>query len=129
MPAPDPRPTELVPLGEPQGRDRWLLEHHGNQYIVWNLDDTLLVTDALCPHKQLPLMQGTVRRGAVVCPEHWYSFELGSGRCRTSLAAAAQYELTHYPVEHVAGVPHAHLPVGKPMTLAERLRAHARGSR
>lgn len=124
----DPRPTELVPLGEPKGRDRWLLQHHSNQYIVWNHDDQLLVTDAMCPHKALPLLEGTIRHGAIVCPEHWYAFELGTGRCRTSIAAAQQYELTLHPVEYVDGVAHARLPVGQPMTLVERLRAHARGA-
>ena len=127
MPA-DPRDTELVALGEPEGRDRWLLHHNGSQYIVWHHEDRLLVTDGLCPHKALSLLPGVIRRGAIVCPEHWYSFELGTGRCRTSLAAAQQYELTHYPVEYVDDLPFVRLPVGQPMSLVERLRAHARGA-
>jgi len=112
----------LVPLGDPAGRARWTVEHDGRSYLVIALPTGPVVTDALCPHKQLPLAEGVLRDGALVCPGHWYAYDLDTGSCRTT----GDISLALYPVVSVddslfAEVPHRPAP----QSWSERLRAHA----
>ncbi|RZT87055.1 nitrite reductase (NADH) small subunit/p-cumate 2,3-dioxygenase ferredoxin subunit [Pseudonocardia sediminis] len=97
----------------------------GRAFAVFEVDDGYRVTDALCPHNKGPLDQGWLRDGStVVCPWHWYRFDLDTGECDTS----PQHVLGVHPVVDVDGVPHA--DVGgppAPLSWSERLRAHARG--
>lgn len=121
----------LVPLGEPAGRDAWVVRaDDGRRFAVFRVDDEtgiggLRVTDAVCPHNQGPLEQGWVREGrVVVCPWHWYRFDLDTGECETT----PQHRLATYPVVERDGAWFA--DVGEaPITRswAERLRSHARG--
>lgn len=116
----------LVPLGRADGRDGWVVaSEDGRRFAVFPAGDGLRVTDAVCPHNQGPLDQGWVRDGrVVVCPWHWYRFDLDSGECETS----ALHHLGVYPVvcrdgEWFADVGEAPAQV----SWAERLRLHARG--
>ena len=119
----------LVPLGEPAGRDAWVVRSDdGRSFAVFVVDGESAsprVTDAVCPHNQGPLEQGWVRDGRVlVCPWHWYRFDLDTGACET----APQHRLATYPVVELDGERYA--DVGEaPITRswADRLRAHARG--
>lgn len=116
----------LVPLGDPGGRDAWVVRSDdGRSFAVFALPDGLRVTDAVCPHNQGPLEQGWVRDGRlVVCPWHWYRFDVDSGECETT----PQYRLATYPVVEHGGAPHAE--VGEPPAVrswSQRLRAHSRG--
>jgi nitrite reductase (NADH) small subunit len=113
----------LVPLGDPAGRDRWTVRHDGHPYLVILHQGALVVTDAECPHKQRVLMEGLVRDGALVCPSHWYAFDLATGRCRNAVEVA----LKRYPVVDVDGSAFAEVPVVKQLSWAQRLRAHASG--
>jgi nitrite reductase (NADH) small subunit len=115
----------LVPLGSADGRDRWVVEHEGRSFVVFAQAEGLVVTDALCPHKQIPLVDGVLRDGAVVCPGHWYAYDLASGLCRTT----DQHELTLYTVVDVDGAAYAEVPPpAPPLSWSERLRAHAAGA-
>lgn len=97
----------------------------GRAFAVFEVDGGYRVTDATCPHNRGPLDQGWVRDGrAVICPWHWYRFDLDTGVCATS----PQHVLGVYPVIEHDGVPHA--DVGEAPAApswSERLRAHARG--
>jgi nitrite reductase (NADH) small subunit len=109
----------LVPLGDHPDEARWTVTHDGHGYLVLRHEDGYVVTDALCPHKQLPLAEGLVRDGALVCPGHWYAFDLADGRCRTT----GEVSLPVYPVHDGAfEVPERTAP----LSWSERLRAHAR---
>jgi len=114
-------PVTRVPLGDRGDRDRWTVEHDGRSYLVLDLGDRLVVTDALCPHKQNPLVDGLVRDGCLVCPGHWYAFDLATGRCRT----ADEVDLPLHPVVSQDGMLYAEVELAPPMSWAERLRAHA----
>lgn len=116
----------LLPLGDADGRAAWTLEApDGRAFAVFAVGDRLRVTDAHCPHNRGPLAQGWVRDGAtLVCPWHWYRFDLATGTCSTQPA----YRLGTYPVLRRDGRWFA--DVGKPvraLSWSERLRAHARG--
>jgi nitrite reductase/ring-hydroxylating ferredoxin subunit len=115
----------LVPLDPPDGRSQWTFSHAGHAYAVFVIDGELHVTDGACPHNGGPLAEGLVRNGAVTCPWHWYSYDLATGRCRTT----PRYELRRYPVVHSAGRPYAALPSlpAQPRSWSQILRAHAAG--
>ena len=100
----------LVPIGRRSSAARhhpaWTIKHNSRRYAVFDLDGDLLVTDARCPHNGGPLTDGMVRDGAVVCPWHWYCFDLRTGECRTS----AGYQLRTYRVLSRGGRLFAELP-------------------
>jgi len=112
-----------IPVGSPNGRTAWTIEHDGRRYAVFVHDGRMLVTDAQCPHKGGPLFEGLIRDGAVVCPWHWYSFDLTTGTCRTSAA----HQLRCYPVSVQDGVAVVEIPVAIRRSWSEILRSHARG--
>ena len=117
-------PLTRVPLGAPDGRERWTVSHEGRDYLVLELGDRVVVTDALCPHKQTALVDGLLRDGCLVCPGHWYAFDLETGACRT----AAETALPLHPVVEVGGMLYAEVTVEPQLSWSERLRAHAKGA-
>jgi nitrite reductase (NADH) small subunit len=110
---------ELVPV--PPGATR--LVHDGRAYAVFEVDGETVVTDEACPHNGGPLSKGVVRDGAVVCPWHWYAFDLRSGKCRTG----PRYALRRYPVVVREGQLLAELTPPARRSWSDLLRAHARG--
>ena len=114
-------PVRRVPLGEPAGRSRWTVHDGDRSYLVLDLGDRLVVTDALCPHKQTPLAEGLLRDGCLVCPGHWYAFDLVTGACRT----ARDTDLRLHPVVEEDGALYAEVTVEPRLSWSERLRAHA----
>ena len=89
----------LVALGasgpDPAGPARVVQADDGRRFAVFAVDGELRVVDAVCPHNQGPLEQGWVRDGTtIVCPWHWYRFDLVTGACATS----PRYRLGTYPV-------------------------------
>jgi nitrite reductase/ring-hydroxylating ferredoxin subunit len=96
----------LVALRRARNGQAWTIKHHGRHYAVFDTGGELQVTDARCPHNGGPLADGVVRDGAVICPKHWYCFDLRTGECRT----AAGYQLRKYPVLSRGGQLFAELP-------------------
>jgi nitrite reductase/ring-hydroxylating ferredoxin subunit len=111
-----------IPVGSPDGRTAWTIEHDGQRYAVFVHGGELIVTDARCPHKGGPLAEGHVRDGAVVCPWHWYTFDLATGDCRST----GIHRLRRYPVSITDGVAVVEVPVAVRRSWPEILRAHAR---
>jgi len=66
---------------------------------VFNVDGALHAFERWCPHRAGDLCGATIRDGAVVCPDHFWRFDLHSGECRT----AASRPLDRYPVRVVDG--------------------------
>jgi len=112
-----------ISLGDPDGRERWTLTHEDRSYLVLDLGDHYVVTDALCPHKQTPLVDGLVRDGSLVCPGHWYTFDLETGACRNATETA----LPVHPVVEEDGMLYVEVTVQARLSWSERLRAHAAG--
>ena len=118
----------LVPLeaDRPPGASAWVVRApDGRGFAVFDVGDGLRVTDAVCPHNGGPLEQGWVRDGrTLICPWHWYRFDLDTGTCRTN----PDHRLRTYPVLDRDGARFADVgdaPVAR--SWSERLRAHARG--
>lgn len=116
-------PLTRVPLGVRDGRERWTVHHEGRDYLVLDLGDRLVVTDARCPHKQQPLAEGLLRDGCLVCPGHWYAFDLATGACRNATETA----LRLHPVVEEDDYWYAEVTVEPARSWSERLRAHAAG--
>ena len=114
----------LVPLGEPVGEARVVTVDDGRRFAVFPLDGGFRVTDADCPHNGGPLAEGRVDGSTLVCPWHWYRFDLDSGTCATS----SRFRLAVHPVVRVDGAWFADVGERAPtLSWSERLRAHARG--
>jgi nitrite reductase/ring-hydroxylating ferredoxin subunit len=122
---------DRVGLGRRAGRDRWLVDHDGWQLAVIvvkrrdrsHAQDEVVAVDAACPHRGGPLVEGTVRDGVLVCPWHWYAFDLATGACRTAvMTPVGRYDVVADGEDLYALVP----PRAPTMSLVERLRAHAR---
>lgn len=110
----------LLPITGP-GR---LVAGDGRAFVVVEHEGRWHVVDADCPHNRGPLEHGRIRDGLLVCPSHWYRFDLETGECDVS----PQHRLGVYPVVERDGVRYA--DVGDPpapLSWSERLRAHARG--
>ncbi len=81
-------------FGQASRPDQVDVPARGRGYVVFAIDGQLRVTDAACPHNGGPLAKGIVRDGSIICPWHWYRFDLQTGCCRTD----AGYGLRLYPV-------------------------------
>jgi nitrite reductase/ring-hydroxylating ferredoxin subunit len=62
--------------------------------IVTRLDGEIVAVPGVCPHEDVPLADGYLHAGAIICPGHAYRFDLRTGRC----AHDAGLELRRYPV-------------------------------
>ncbi len=116
----------LVPVGDAAGRTSWTVQaDDGREFAVFVVNGEHHVTDARCPHNKGPLAEGWIRdEKTLVCPWHWFRFDLRTGEC----ANLRLYDLRVHPVVERDGALYA--DVGEPervTSLAERLRAHARG--
>ncbi len=120
-----PHEPDRVALGSPRGRTRWTVRHGDGELAVFVVAGRVYAVDALCPHRSGRLVEGLVRGDVLVCPSHWYRFELGTGRCLT----AEQHTLPTYEVVlDEAGAAWALVPAAAPpRSWSEILRAHAAG--
>jgi len=118
----EPTTTRVeLPERGPDGRGSFV--HDGRRYAVFTVDDRPLVVDGDCPHKSGPLAEGLVRDGAVVCPWHWYTFDLHTLKCRTGDAGP----MRGHRVEQVDGRWYAWVGPPASRSWADRLRELARG--
>jgi len=118
----EPTTTRVeLPERGPDGRGSFV--HDGRRYAVFTVDDRPLVVDGDCPHKAGPLAEGLVRDGAVVCPWHWYTFDLHTLKCRTGDAGP----MRGHRVEQVDGRWYAWVGPPASRSWADRLRELARG--
>jgi nitrite reductase (NADH) small subunit len=90
---------------------------------VFDVDGELVAVDDRCLHRGGSLSQGLVRDGVVTCPEHWWRYELRTGR----RLGQPRLCLQRYPVERDgAGVRVGFPAVAPSQTMRERLLQHAR---
>lgn len=117
-------PDALVVLPDLDSDGRAVFEHEGRAYAVFTVDGEVVVTDGTCPHKGGPVGEGLIRDGAVVCPWHWYVFDLRTGQCRMADAGP----LRRHPVSVVDGRLHALLSAPPQWSWSEVLRRHAQSA-
>ncbi len=55
------------------------LRIRSRRVAIFRHDDQLYALDAACPHTGADLGLGRVKNGRVTCPEHGWTFDLGTG--------------------------------------------------
>lgn len=75
------------------------VEAGGVAMAVFNIDGFLRAYERWCPHRAGDLCGATISGGAVVCPDHFWRFDVATGECRT----AASRPLDRYPVRVLDG--------------------------
>jgi NAD(P)H-dependent nitrite reductase small subunit len=78
------RVEELPPVG---GKEVII---EGVRVCLFKQGNDVYATDAMCPHKQVPLAVGWVENGSVTCAMHGWEFDLKSGACRNIPGAAVR---------------------------------------
>lgn len=109
------RPVGKVVGASGQDRDRVCVLRTGESEYVAMLDR--------CPHRDIPLSGGIVKDGTIVCPGHFWRFDLRTGERTDSPDRGA----TVYPTRVVDGWVEATLPPVQPhQSMREWLLAQAR---
>lgn len=74
--------SEYIPLIQasdvPNGKSV-RVQVDGHCYAVCNADGRFAVTDCVCPHAGGPLGDADVRDNAVICPVHYWPWNLDTG--------------------------------------------------
>jgi nitrite reductase/ring-hydroxylating ferredoxin subunit len=95
----------------------------GREIAVFYAEGRLSAYDNRCPHAGSSLGEGLVRDGQVICPGHWWRYELATGRC----AHDPRVSLRPYPIEVRDGQVLVEVPEVEPaLSLRELLLRHAR---
>lgn len=108
--------------GLPPGASR-AVEANGWRIAVFNLDGEIVAVDGRCLHRGGPLEDGFVANGIVMCPWHWWRYDLRTG-CRLDDPSV---QLAHYPVSVVDGSVRVEVPPPAPVeSIRDRLLRLAR---
>lgn len=107
----------------PPGAAVAMLAASATEVAVFNVDGVLCAIEGRCPHRGGRLALGMVRDGVVICPLHWWRFDLRTGQH----VGDPGLHLARYPVRVVDGTVEVLLPPSpSAMPLRERLLAAGR---
>jgi nitrite reductase/ring-hydroxylating ferredoxin subunit len=98
------------------------VQAHGRWYVACNDNGAYYVADMVCPHAGGPLAGADVSDGCVVCPVHYWPWNLQTGLTDENLP---ELRLPVYPCELREGTLYADLP-SDPPPLAHDLDCHCR---
>jgi nitrite reductase (NADH) small subunit/3-phenylpropionate/trans-cinnamate dioxygenase ferredoxin subunit len=99
------------------------LEVNGLRIAVFNLDGDYVAVDGRCRHRGGPLEEGYVSDGVVMCPWHWWRYDLRTGRRLDDPSVL----LARYPVSVVDGYVRVDVPPPLPVeSIRDRLLRLAR---
>jgi nitrite reductase (NADH) small subunit len=108
--------------GLPPGVAR-AVDANGWRIAVFNLDGEIVAVDGRCLHRGGPLEDGFVANGIVMCPWHWWRYDLRTG-CRLDDPSV---HLARYPVSVVDGSVLVEVPPPAPVeSIRDRLLRLAR---
>jgi nitrite reductase/ring-hydroxylating ferredoxin subunit len=108
--------------GLPPGSAREV-ESNGWRIAVFNLGGELVAVEGRCLHRGGPLADGYVTNGIVMCPWHWWRYDLRTG-CRLDDPSV---RLVRYPVSVVDGSVRVEVPPRLPVeSIRDRLLRLAR---
>jgi nitrite reductase/ring-hydroxylating ferredoxin subunit len=80
--------TSEIPAGE-----RKLVKVNGLDVAVFNVGGRFYALHNACPHRQGPLIRGTLENCAVRCPMHGWKFDLETGDSHGRPSNATVYAL------------------------------------
>jgi nitrite reductase (NADH) small subunit len=111
-------PLERLPPGAARS-----VESDGRRIAVFNVDGEVVAVDGRGLHRGGPLDEGWVTNGIVMCPWHWWRYDLRSG-CRLDDPTV---RLARYPVSVVDGSIRVEVPPPAPVeSIRDRLLRLAR---
>ena len=82
-------------LDELPDRVGWLVTVEGQEVALFRLGERVYALDNDCPHRGAALAFGDVRGERVHCPLHAWAFDLPTGACDESPAAAVRCHPVH----------------------------------
>lgn len=50
--------------------------------LVTRIDEELIAGTSMCPHEDVSLANGVLKKGNIVCRGHGYAFDLKTGQCQ-----------------------------------------------
>ena len=71
------------------------VEVGGHRIAVYNLHGEFFATDDTCTHAHAPLSEGEISGDEIVCPLHFATFDIRTGRCT---GGPAFEDVKSYPV-------------------------------
>lgn len=92
----------------PEGARECVQVEDGRQLVIARVDSEIVAFEDRCSHEDLPLSDGDIVDGEVVCPYHGATFCLKTGE---ATAAPAYEPITVFPVRIVDGVVQVDLAV------------------
>lgn len=76
------------------------------KFCIAHVDDDFFAFEALCPHQKQPLVESSINAfGEIICPLHFYRFNLKNGQEASRLCR----DLITYPIEQTADGVFIHL--------------------
>lgn len=79
----NPPPMEFVDAGAAgdllEGAIR-CVEIEGRRIALYHTGDGIFATDERCPHRGGPLAEGELMRNEIICPWHFWSFDIRTGK-------------------------------------------------
>lgn len=73
--------VEVARVGDvPPGKGR-LVRVDARPIALFHVDGRYYAIKNYCPHEGDDLWRGRIEEGAVICPNHGWRFDLGTGRC------------------------------------------------
>lgn len=70
---------EVGPIDEVKKRKRVVVEHEGEEILVFLHDGTFRAMANRCIHRDRELVKGVVLRNKLVCPGHQWAFDVETG--------------------------------------------------
>ncbi len=71
--------VRALPASEVGPGEAAVAEIDGREVAIVNLDGEFHALDNLCPHQEGSLGEGFVQEGALVCPLHYWEFDVKTG--------------------------------------------------
>lgn len=91
----------VAPLDDFKAGARQVVDVDGVSVLVVNNDGDICAVENLCTHQSLPMQDGTIVDGHIVCPFHGAQYCLKTGQVKT---APAYEDLPVFPVKVENGI-------------------------
>lgn len=91
--------TTVAPADALAENSGMCLEVAGREIALFRVGDAFYAVDNECPHSGGPLCDGYLEGNTVMCPWHFWQFDLTNGECLT----VTGFDIAIYPVRVEGG--------------------------
>ncbi len=89
------RLVKIATVEEVGAGQKKLVEADGLELLVCNAFGAYYAINAVCPHEDGPLQDGSLAGEIVTCPVHGYDFNVRTGECQFD----SEYHVATYPIK------------------------------